>query len=155
HQHMHGSMHQPQPMHLAARLLPDDLVTLVDHIEDLLAHAGGAPRRFRARQVNCSKETRSARICRESWKRSNSWANRCSGHSPLSSLNIIFRRCEKPRFTIRTYALRSSSVSGGGSRRTRQMPAASISGSGKKQLAGILNQGCGSELRWTSSDSTP
>src|ERR1035437_2821197 len=40
---MHRPVHQPQPMHLAAWLLPNDLVALVDDIEYLCAHYGGRP----------------------------------------------------------------------------------------------------------------
>src|ERR1035441_7534034 len=36
---MHRPVHQSQAMHLTARLLPDDFVTLVDDIEDFFVHA--------------------------------------------------------------------------------------------------------------------
>mgnify|MGYP007027448212 CR=1 FL=1 len=70
---------------------------------------------------------------------------RCrTGQRALSSLSIIFRRCENARLKIFANAPHCTSVSNGVVRRTKTTHAESTSGCGKKQLAGILNQSRGS-----------
>jgi hypothetical protein len=38
HEHVHGAVFQPEPVNFAARLLPSNLVAVVDDIKDFFSH---------------------------------------------------------------------------------------------------------------------
>src|ERR1041385_5668343 len=148
-------MLQAEAMDFAAPLLADDFIVFVDHIEDFFAHKLEDCTRDRVSRTNCSSLTVSARVWGESSTSAKAASNRAGAQSSRRSFDIIFRRCEKLRFTILISAASSSSESSGAARRFNTIQAESTSGSGKKHPAGILKQVCGSSCNCTSGGRKP
>src|ERR1700733_4512626 len=100
---MCGAMFDVLAMHFGTRQPSDDFVAIVYDVENLFTHVGC---RICVRRTNCSRLTFSARICGERPISSKAPLRESFGQACFKRLNIILRRCEKPRLTILTNAAR-------------------------------------------------
>jgi hypothetical protein len=142
HQHMHRPMFQRETMDLAPGLLPDDLVGFVHHVKNLFAHSSLLP-------LAVSDSVNAAHCSTLNFSALTPFSNPSSRNAgptlppanPAATVSTASCAVAKIRAsTIRTKSSIPRGAAGEAPRRTRVTQAESTSGTGKKQLAGTLNQ---------------